>query len=284
MKRPLIFVLILLLLATMACTININIPKMETITPVTVNISEAAPAGAGAAQLKLNMGAGTFNLTGGAEKLVEGTIRYNIKGWDPQVTRNGSQITITQGEQTNITGIPTETLINEWNLKLNDITPLELQINAGAYKGDLDFSGLHLRHLEITDGASQTKVYFNVLNPEKMDLLSYKTGASQVELTGLSNANFTSMTFNGGAGSYTLDFSGKLLQPATVTVKTGVSNLTLIFPAGTSAKVTNTGAVSNLNTQGTWTVNGDTYTISGDSPLLTVQLETGVGNVRLISK
>lgn len=284
MKRPLIFVLILMLLATLACSVNITIPKMETIDPVTFNINEAIPAGASSAQLKFNMGAGTFDLAGSPEKLVEGTIRYNIKGWDPQITRSGNEVTIDQGQETNISGIPTEKLINEWKLTLNNSLPLYVQINAGAYKGNLDFSSLHLRRLEIVDGASQTKVFFNVPNPEKMELLSYKTGASQVELTGLSNANFTTMTFDGGAGNYTLDFSGKLQAVANVTVKTGVSNITLIFPAGMSAKVINSGAVANINTEGTWTVNGDTYQVSGDSPLLTIHMETGLGNIKLVHK
>jgi hypothetical protein len=284
MKRPLILVLILMMLATLACSLNIDVPKMDTIDPVTVNISEAPLNGAKVTKLMFNMGAGSFDLSGGAEKLVEGTIRYNIKNWDPKINRAADLLTITQGDQTNITGIPTSDLINEWNLKVNASLPMDLRINAGAYKGNLDMSGLRLRHLEITDGASQSKVFFNSPNREKMDLLSYKTGASSVELTGLANANFAAMTFDGGAGSYTLDFAGTLMQPADVTVKTGISNITIIIPAGMSAKVISSGAISNMNTEGSWTVNGDTYQVTGEGHLLSIRLETGVGNVRLIHK
>lgn len=284
MKRPLIFVLILLVLATLACSVNIDVPQMQTIEPVTVNISEAPLADVKVTQLMFNMGAGSLDLSGGAEKLVEGTIRYNVKDWDPKVNRTAQVLSITQLEQTKITGIPTKEVINEWKLKVNDNIPVQLQVNAGAYKGTLDLSGLRLQHLEITDGASQSKVFFNTPNREKMDLLSYKTGASSVELTGLANANFKAMTFDGGAGSFTLDFSGSLMQPADVSVKTGVSNLVIIIPAGMSAKVISSGAISNITTEGTWTVNGETYQASGEGNLLSIRLETGVGNVRLIHK
>ena len=43
-----------------------------------------------------------------------------------------------------------------------------------------------------------------------MSILRYETGASTVKLNGLANANFGTLIFSGGAGDYTLDFSGDL--------------------------------------------------------------------------
>ena len=136
---------------------------------------------------------------------------------------------------------------------------LDLTINAGAYKGRLDLSGLKLHRLEINDGASDGDIKFNVPNPESMEKLVYRTGASKVNLYGLANANFVDMTFDSGAGDYLLDFSGTLNQDATVSIHTGVSSLTIVIPAGMHAIITNSGAITNVTPVGTWTVSDNRY-------------------------
>ncbi len=75
-----------------------------------------------------------------------------------------------------------------------------------------------------------------------MDRLQYETGASTVTMTGLANANFKTMEFKGGAGSYTLDFSGQLRTDATVRVKAGVGTMRIVVPAQTAARVTVSGS------------------------------------------
>ncbi len=284
MKRPLYAVIIVLLLATIACSININIPTMAVGPTKIYDVNEPLPSDASTANVNINMGAGTLDLSGGASSLVEGTIKYNIPDWDPKVTETGSGVMITQGNETNITGIPSNKLINDWVIHLNDTTPLDLAIKAGAYKGTMDLSGLHLTSLSIMDGASQNTVSFNTPNPEMMNSFTYRTGASQVELSGLANANFTNLDFEGGAGQYNFDFSGTFNQDATVTIKTGVSSITIDVPASMAVTFINSGGVSNINTSGTWTVNGDTYRASGDGHTLTIKAEVAVGSVKLNRK
>jgi hypothetical protein len=269
-----------MLLATLACTVNVNVPTVTTGSTQTISINEPV-SGVKTAEITFGMGAGTFSLNGGADGLVDGTVKYNVVEWKPTVTRNENKLDITQEKITGFNGIPSNNVTNDWTFKLNSAIPMDLTVNAGAYKGKLDMTGLRLTNLEINDGASESTVTFDSLNPVTMDTLAYKTGASKVELDGLANANFTKMTFEGGAGDYKLDFSGTLKQDAEVTVKTGVSNLTLVIPAGMVVKITNNGALSAINTQGTWTVDGSTYSTSGSGPTLTVDLEVGVGNLTL---
>ena len=284
MKRPIYAVLIVLLLATLACSINITLPTMKVGPTKTFTVNEPIPSGSSTAVLNINMGAGSLDLSGGTSALVKGTITYNIPEWDPKVTQSDNAVTITQGEQTNITGVPSDKLINNWVLKVNDTNPLDLSIKAGAYKGSMDLSGLHLSNLSIMDGASQNTVTFKTPNPKLMSNFSYKTGASQVELDGLANANFTNMQFDGGAGQYTFDFSGTLNQDAHLTIKTGISSINIDVPADMSVTFINSGAVSNITTTGTWTVNGNTYRASGEGHLLTIDAQIAVGSIKLNRK
>ncbi len=284
MKRPLFAVLIVMLLASLACSVNISVPTMQVGPTKTFTVNQPVPPGISLASVNMSMGAGTLKLSGGASGLVVGAITYNVPDWDPKVTTTDSGVTITQGENTNITGIPTSNLVNDWVMQLSNNVAMDLTINAGAYKGTMDLTGLHIRSLSITDGASQNKVMFNAPNPETMDLLTYRTGASQVELDGLANANFSNMEFDGGAGEYTFDFAGTLAQDSAMTIKTGVSSVTITVPAEMAVTFINSGGVSNVNTSGTWTVDGSTYTSAGSGHMLTIHAEMAVGTVKLNRK
>jgi hypothetical protein len=72
---------------------------------------------------------------------------------------------------------------------------MHLVINGGAYQGRIELGGLSLLSLEVNDGASDVKLEFSEPNGVVMDTLKYSTGASNVELSGLANANFKSMVF-----------------------------------------------------------------------------------------
>ncbi|HEY9088944.1 MAG TPA: toast rack family protein [Anaerolineaceae bacterium] len=275
--------IIILLLTSLACQITINAPKLPKgdvlDQPETLNINEPAPSVSGS-QLEVSMGAGKLNITGGGQGLVTGTVRYNVAQLKPSISRNGNLVTIDQDETDSIVGLGTD-LINEWNLALG-IPPMGLKVNAGAYEGTLALGGIPLTSLEINDGASKSEVTFDTANPQTMDKLSYKTGASQVEMTGLANANFREMTFDSGAGSYTLDFGGELKQDASVRITSGVSDFKVIIPANMRARIEVDGALNNVTQRGTWTVTNRVYETGGSGPLLTIEVEMSVGQLELV--
>ncbi|MBL8058181.1 MAG: hypothetical protein JNK29_15860 [Anaerolineales bacterium] len=286
--RRLFIVIMVLALAALACgpsLPNIDLP-ITRITPgptETLTIAEAQPEGEAVAEVTLEVGAGNLKLAGGGDGLVSGTVEYNVAEWKPEIKRDGNALSITQGFNKDKFGIPEGDLINKWDLRLGS-TPLELTVNAGAYEGQVDLSGVKLRRLEFNDGASTNTVTFDEANPEEMPLLKYPTGASTVTLNGLANANFTEMSFEGGAGTYTLDFSGELQRDARVSIRAGVCTLTIRVPAGTQTEVTKSGAVTSVKTEGTWTSSGDTYAIKGSGPVLKIDVDMGVGTLNLISK
>jgi len=122
---------------------------------------------------------------------------------------------------------------------------------------------------------------FDQPNPVEMNLLRYETGASSVEITGLANANFTTMEFSGGAGSYTLDFSGDLQRSASIHIQAGVSNLTLEIPEGIPVQLTLQDALASVNPVSGWTQNGAVFTQAGSGPQLVIVVEIGAGNLTL---
>ena len=267
-----------LTLASLACGFSVNIPPAPTPGPeVTDEITVAVPE-SGKPRLKISFGAGELTLSPGAEDyLVDGTATYDIPNFKPEIEENDGMIEIKQGE---IKTLSVTDFKNEWNLKLAEM-PMELEINAGAYKGRYELGGLALTDLTIKDGASDVEVSFSEPNSTEMSVFRYETGASSVSLTGLANANFSTLIFNGGAGSYTLDFSGDLQQDATARVETGFGDLNLVVPEGVNARVTVEGGPVNVNHSSGWGQSDHTYTQDGSGPMLTIIVKVGAGNVTI---
>ena len=283
MIRKLLPVILVLALSTIACGFHINVP-ISTITPGPMQTDQIdIPLPADPTQtmdLSLGFGAGTLNLHPGASAVVSGTAQYNIADFKPIVTVNGSTARIEQGNW-HLKGIPDLSNIkNTWDLSLGK-QPLNLSIEAGAYHAEYQLGGLALTNLTVKDGASDVKMVFDSPNLTEMSLLSYETGASNVSLTGLGNANFSSLLFHSGAGNFTLDFTGSLKQNGSVNIETGVSNTTLVIPTGVPAQLTVEGGLSNVTFGSSWTKNGNTYSQSGSGPQLTIVVKIGAGNLTL---
>lgn len=271
-----------LVLATLACSININVPTIKTGETEILRVNEAVPSGSDFSKLALKMGAGELYLTSGAEGLVQGKIYYNVAAWKPTIIRDQNSVRIEQGQLEKVK-LPSDDVTNSWELKLG-ASPIDLTIDAGAYKGTLNLGGLSLVNLTIRDGASQSEVIFDSPNLVEMEQLQYKTGASEVKLMNLANANTRSVSFDSGAGSYTLDFSGTLNRDMQVDIKSGVSSIKIIVPEGVPCRVTVSGGLNNVSPMGTWTISSNVYEKVGAGPRIDIQLSMGVGNLELISQ
>ena len=278
MKKPIIPVIAtatFLILASLACSIQ-NV-QMETIETQVVPINEALPRDGAETEVVFKMTGGEFTIVPGGDGLVTGSITYNVDQWEQEFTRSENHYEVKQADPFRITGIPSKDIENTWYLALSNAVPLDLSIEGGASNNDFDLSGLQLTNLKIVQGASDTIIRFDAPNPLVMEQLTFNTGASSAEILGLGFANFETLTMNAGAGDYTLDFSGGLSHDAVVDIK-------IVIPAGIKAIVVNEGTVSNINTEGTWLVQDNTYTTLDGEITLTINLNMSVGSVTLIQE
>jgi hypothetical protein len=285
-RKSFLAIFIVLAVVTMSCSFTINLPvtQVQTGPTRTENINIPAPDSDNAS-LTLAFAAGEFNLTpGGSDALVTGTAIYNVDDLKPYISSNGANVRLQTGQnEVKLNGIPNfgNNFKNQWNLSLGT-TPMDLTINAGAYKGNMDLGGLSIKSLYVTDGAAQVGLDFSQPNQVEMSLLRYETGASDVSLSGLSNANADSIEFRSGAGNYTLDFGGDLLRDTRVDVRSGVSKMTIYIPSNSNATVAFTGGFSSVNTTGNWQKSGQTYSYAGGGPGVSVNIEMGAGSVDLV--
>jgi hypothetical protein len=115
---------------------------------------------ASTAKVLIEFGAGQLKVEGGADKLIEAAFRYNFDDWKPQVSYN-----INGGRGELVVNIPGDNKlpvgrdqINEWDLRLNNGVPLDLEIQTGAGKSNLYLSTLQASNLRIEVGAGSTNL------------------------------------------------------------------------------------------------------------------------------
>ncbi len=254
----------------------------------TQELSIDEPLGSAAVtDVEIEMGAGTLSVGPGATGLASGVIRYNVDAWKPTVDRTDKKLSIAQGEKSGLETMGSD-IVNDWRLQLGN-APMRLQISAGAYDGTYDLGGLTLQGLTIRDGAARSEVRFGAANPGQMQRLLYETGASTVNFTGLANANFKTFEFNGGAGSYTMDFSGQLRTAGTVRIRAGVGTVRVVVPAETAAQVTVKGSLTNVSLEGDWTTTGKTSATpaakaGGQDKSLLIEVDMSVGTLELVAR
>ena len=124
--------------------------------------------GAKSVQVQIKMAAGELKVEGGASDLLNAEFTYNVPRWKPEVSYdvNGDsgQLTIQQpsggghGGHTHY----------EWDLRLNNNVPMEISVDEGAGRAQLDLVGLQLARLELNLGAGETTI--NLDGPWKKDL------------------------------------------------------------------------------------------------------------------
>jgi hypothetical protein len=150
--------------------------------------------------------AGYVKAEPGGDKLIEGTIQYNIPEWRPEITQTRDTVAVRQLERYNWRAW--DNPVNDWDIKLGTAKPYRLRVKAGVGRGTWGLGGVPLTGLNIDTGVSQSRISFDAPNPQTMDVLRLQTGVGETQLTGLLNARFREMRLSGGVGEVKLAFTG----------------------------------------------------------------------------
>jgi hypothetical protein len=170
--------------------------------------------------------------------------------------------------------------------RLTDAVPLSLKIGLGAGKGKFDFSGLKLKSLKVSAGASSADLQCNEPNSISCDNVTIESGVSKLTANSLANLNFRKLKFSGGVGAYTLDFAGKLQQTAYADVEVGLGSIVVYVPRNTPTKViTDESWFSSVDVddclektrKGTYETDG----FDRSDCTLTIKIGSGLGSIKI---
>ena len=200
-----------------------------------------------AARVEIDFGAGDLEVNGGAEKLLEADFTYNVARLKPEVAYAGGRLVVRQPE---VSGMPVLQDINdfrnEWSLRLNDKTPVDLRINIGAGTSDLQLAGLLLTRLNVNLGAGISTVDLSGDWKDDLDV-TIDTGLADITVrlpsdfgvrvevdTGPTSVEASGLRQNGNV--YTNDAYDVSEVTLQVHMKAGVGRITLEVDENTQAK------------------------------------------------
>ena len=105
--------------------------------------------------VNLRMGAGDLKVGSGTSKLAQAYFTYNVPSWKPVMDYTPGSLTIAQpGKSHSHAG----NVKYEWDLRLGQEVPLDLQVHFGAGEAQLDLGSLDLRDVEVHMGVGQLRM------------------------------------------------------------------------------------------------------------------------------
>jgi|WetSurMetagenome_2_1015567.scaffolds.fasta_scaffold35373_4 hypothetical protein len=176
-----------------------------------------------------------------------------------------------------------------WVVKLTDALPLSLDLELGFGEGRFDFSGLQIKDLNLSAGASDVSVAFDEPNQSSIENISIESGLSKFTARNLCNANFKHLHFQGGVGAYSLDFGGNLDSEVDVDIEVGMGLVSLYVPQGIGVKVIHQDNwMSNVNCDSDFTTAGENELISGNyyssTGKMNIHVDSGLGSIKIRRK
>ncbi|HWV56200.1 MAG TPA: hypothetical protein VNZ57_01900 [Longimicrobiales bacterium] len=161
---------------------------------------------------------------------------------------------------------------------------LDLSLEFGAARADIDLGGLRIERLDIGTGASETSIRFSRPNPVRASSVRVSVGAAALRVAEIGNMNAERLRVDGGVGDVHLDFSGDWQNDLTAEVRMGVGALTLVLPRTVGVQIVRESFLTSFDTQGLEQRDGGYFTSNWEQAdrRLTIHVEAAFGliNVR----
>lgn len=170
------------------------------------------------------------------------------------------------------------------DLDLSREVPIDLDLEFGAARANLDLTGLPIRELHIATGASETDLHISEPNREICENVDLNAGAAAFRAFGLGNLNSEQIQFSGGVGEVTLDFTGDAGQNMDVDIEMGFGTLTLRVPRGAGVRFKKSGILVGFDSQELVKRGDFFYSEDWDSAdrRITFDVQAALGSIRMV--
>lgn len=239
-------------------------------------------AGEESLDVEVSYGAGRFRV-GPAEPglLYRMQLRYDEEAFVPVNEYRGGRLRLgTEGNGEGIS-LGRGRSGGELDLRLTRAVPMDLRLRFGAVRADLDLGGLSLTDLELSTGASESRIDVSEPNPVPMRRAELEVGAAEFTARHLGNLNAERIEIDAGVGEVTLEFTGEWRRDAAVTVDLGLGALELRFPEGLGVKLEKDSFLTSLDAQRMVKRNDAYYSLGWDEAerKITVSVDAALGSV-----
>ncbi|HEY0069940.1 MAG TPA: toast rack family protein [Chloroflexia bacterium] len=224
---------LMLLIAVAGCGAESTVGEIQTAR------ESVEPGKATTASVRIDMASGQLNLSEGSNKLMDATFQYNVPAWKPPVTysvknRQG-MLSIVQPVDRNNLPAPGGNIVYDWDIRLSDRVPVDLDLRLGLGKATLDLSNLKLTNLDMQLGAGNVEA--DLSGSYDRDVDAHITGGVGNLTLKLDDNMATRVTVTGNLGKVTAlrltrdgdTYTNDALSPykLIVEIESGIGDITL---------------------------------------------------------
>jgi hypothetical protein len=170
------------------------------------------------------------------------------------------------------------------DLELARGVPMDLDLEFGAVRADIDLGGLMLTGLDLSTGASESIVDVSEPNRGSMSTASFEVGAAEFTARHLGNLNAERIEVDAGVGSLMLWLTGEWERNAQVSIDMGLGSLELMVPEGLGVRLRKDSFLTSLDSEGL-VKRGDVYeSLDYDDAdrRVTIDLDAAFGSVKIV--
>lgn len=235
-------------------------------------------------RVDVRYGAGVFSVRSTAEGLLyRMNLKYDEDRFEPVADFSGDRLEL--GVETRRRGLGIDTdEAGELRLELARGVPMDLDLEFGAVKADVDLGGLALTDLDLSTGASESVIDISELNPSEMETASFEVGAADFTIRNLGNLNAARIRLDAGVGSLKLGLDGRWQRDARLGIDMGLGSLELRVPEGLGIQLRKDSFLTSLDSEGL-VKRGDVYeSLDFDSAerRVVIDLDAAFGSVSVV--
>lgn len=235
-------------------------------------------------RVDVRYGAGIFSVRSTDEGLLyRMNLKYDEDRFEPVADFSGDRLEL--GVETRRRGLDINTdEAGELRLELARGVPMDLDLEFGAVKADLDLGGLALTDLDLSTGASESAIDISELNPSQMETASFEVGAADFTIRNLGNLNAATILVDAGVGSMKLGLDGRWQRDARLGIDMGLGSLELRVPEGLGIQLRKDSFLTSLDSEGL-VKRGDVYeSLDFDSAerRVVIDLDAAFGSVSVV--
>lgn len=241
--------------------------------------------GAAPVRTEVTYGAGTLTLRGTDEPLLyRMRIRYDADVFSPVSDFSGNRLKVGVEGTGSRVRVGRNTGGGSLDLELARGVPMDLALQFGAVKADVDLGGLALTGLELATGASESRIAVSAPNPSRLGTAQFKVGAADFSLSGVGNLSADRIEVQTGVGQVRLALDGAWRHDAELSVEMGLGSLRLSIPEGLGVRVRKDSFLTSFDPEGLVKRGDAYYSLDWETAerKVTIDLNAAFGSVQVL--
>ena len=240
--------------------------------------------GSGPVRTQVSYGAGTFGLRATDENLLyRVSLRYDEDVFEPVVEYSGDRLEIGMDGSGGGFSLGRTTRGGSMDLELARGVPMGLDLKFGAVKADVDLGGLALTSLELSTGASESRIDVSEPNTSVLRQATFEIGAADFTMRRLGNLGAERIELQAGVGRVDLSLDGRWSADARLSIEMGLGALQLRIPEGLGVRIRKDSFLTSFDPEGLVKRGDSYYSLDWEDAerKVTIDLSAAFGSVQV---